>query len=392
MPIRTLDRLAPEFRLLCRAARQSPPEDTTVAAVIDWAAVVAGARRHRAVGLVYPGLRAGGLDVPSDVVASLAASTRANGLRALAQAAEIARLSHLFAEAGIRVIVLKGVVLSQQLYGNPAMRGVGDIDLLVDPARFWDADAVLAAAGYRARGAPLSEGRRTTGQHLLRDVTYRHATGQHLVEMHQRLFHNPSRLKVDFVALWRDRIEVGLGGTAIATLPRRVLPVYLCIHGAHHGWERLCWLADLAALLRDDDNIAIALAEAEAAGVAGAMRLAVALSHDWLGLPLPETFVLDRREARHVERFVAHFFAGDGWLTEWPRGSVGWLRREFRRRFYVYSLKKTWRHRWQEFQADILNPIDWDVFSLPDRLLWLYPLLRPVGWVLRNTRRWRSGG
>ena len=40
--------------------------------------------------------------------------------------------------------------------------------------------------------------------------------------------------------------------------------------------------------------------------------------------------------------------------------------------------------------ADLVNPVDWDVFYMPDQLLWLYPLLRPVGWLVRNVRRWRA--
>ncbi|WP_109118795.1 nucleotidyltransferase family protein [Azospirillum sp. TSO22-1] len=393
----TLGTLAPEFRLLCRAARSAlgnggaPFADAMSGWAPDWAAVIEGAGRHRAVALVLAGLRrADKAAVPSEVLSRLRRLADLNGARCLAQAAEVIRLAGLFEAAGIRVMVLKGVVLSLQLYGNLAQRGAGDIDLLVDPARFWDADGVLAAAGYQREGPPISSARRTAGQRFIRDLTYRHRESGALVELHQRLTSNPNRMAADFETLWRDRVEVGLGGAAITTLPRRVLPLYLCVHGAHHCWERLCWLADLAVLLKDGNGAAAALADAEAAGLGPAMRLALALGHDWLGLPLPDGLPADAREAREAKRFAVRFFAGKRWLDSSTKGTAPWLRREVWRRHYLYSMKGGWQHGWSELRADLVNPVDWDLFPLPDRLLWLYPLLRPVGWLVRNARRWRS--
>ncbi|HYH18999.1 MAG TPA: nucleotidyltransferase family protein [Azospirillum sp.] len=396
--------LAPEFRLLCAAVRRAqgngdvPALRAAMAAGPDWALVLRGAARHRATALVLAGLQAdGAADVPPDVLAALRRAAAADTRRCLAHAAEVVRLVRLFAAADIRVLVLKGVVLSQQLYGNLAMRGPGDIDLLVDPARFWEADAVLAAAGYRLDGPAISPARRAAGQRLFRDLTYRDAGRGLVVELHQRLTANPRRLEADFDSLWRDRVDVALAGVAVATLPRRVLALYLCVHGAHHCWERLCWLADLTALLKDAEGAAAALAQAEAAGLRAAMRLVVTLGHGWLGLPLPGHRHAGRRHAgrrddRRARRFVARFFAGSRWLDMPREGSAAWLRREAWRRLHLYSFKDDWRHGWDELRADLANPIDWGVFPLPDRLLWLYPFLRPVGWVVRNARRKRPAG
>jgi hypothetical protein len=82
--------------------------------------------------------------------------------------------------------------------------------------------------------------------------------------------------------------------------------------------------------------------------------------------------------------FVARFFAGDRWLASPESGDPGWWRTELWRRGYRYSFKADWRHCWGELRADLVYPIDWDVFQLPARLSWLYPALRPVGWLLRN--------
>lgn len=375
--------MASEFRVLCIAVRRpARPTDAdalrdAVAADIDWATLLHGARRHRVSGLVLPALLACG-GVPSTVAAALRDAATDNARRCLVQAAETAGLARRFAAAGVRVIILKGVVLSQQLHGDLSVRGAGDIDLLVDPADFWTADGVLAAAGYRPVGGPVSPARRASGLRLIRDLAYRHEGRGTLVELHQRLTANPHRMPCDFDTLWRDRTETVLAGTTVATVPARVLPLYLCVHGAHHCWERLCWLADLAILLKDGNAAATALADAEAAGLGAPMRLAMALCRDWLDRPMPS-----EADAR---RFAQRFFGGARWLGEPPRGSLAWLRRELWRRRYLYTLKTGWSHRWNEARADLANPVDWQVFALPDRLLWLYPFLRPLGWLVRNLR------
>ncbi|HEY0835743.1 MAG TPA: nucleotidyltransferase family protein [Azospirillum sp.] len=392
-----LEALAPEFRLLCLAARQPQrPADAAVlramvAAGVDWQAVAKGARQHRVEPLVLAGLQAcRAPETPPDVLAALRHGSIAATRQSLAQAAEVARLSRLFAAAGVRMMVLKGVVLSQQLYGNLSTRGAGDIDLLVDPADFWTADGVLAGAGYRPAGAPVSAARRTASQRMFKDLMYRHEADGHLVELHQRLTDNPHRLRTDFASLWRDREEVALGGATIATLPRSMLPLYLCVHGASHCWERLRWLADLTVLLKDADGVAAALALADAAGVGAAMRRAAILGHDWLDLPVPGPLLSMSPDRRRAARFAAHLFAGPGWLDGPPHGSVAWFVREMRRRGHRYTLKGGWRHALREFRVDLEYPIDWSLLPLPDRLLWLYPVLRPFGWVVRNARRWRS--
>ncbi|AWK85179.1 nucleotidyltransferase domain-containing protein [Azospirillum thermophilum] len=396
MPPQSQDRLAPEFRYLCAAVRASlpaaaPPVPPQPETAIDWPAVVRGAARHRATGLVLAGLQTAALPAPPAAeMGKLRRNASALARVCLANAAETLRLAGMLQAAGIRVMVLKGVVLSQQLHGDPARRDAGDIDLLVDPARFWDAEAVLLQAGYEPDGPLIPGSHRAAGQALLRDLSYRNRARGTLVELHQRLTANPHRLDCSFEALWRAHGEVRLAGRAVATLPDRILPLYLCVHGAHHCWERLCWLADLAALLDSPDAVRRTLDDAEAAGLGRSMRLAVGLCNRLLGLPLPEEALPAGPWARRVDRFIHSVFGGTAWLEEPAKGTAAWVRRELRQRLHVYALKPGWRHRWNELQADLRNPADWGVIPLPARLIWLYPALRPIGWVVRTLRRRRS--
>lgn len=372
--------IEPEFRLLCLAISPRPDHAAIAAALAagpDWPQVVEGARRHRVLAPVLQGLRPHAGSVPGWVLDRLSLLNHRSSLRALAMAAETRRLAELFAAGGIRMLVLKGAALSMQLHADVATRGSGDIDLLVHPAELWAADALLSGAGWLREGPALSAERRAVGGHLLRDLSYRRDDA--LVELHQRLVANPHCLDAAFDELWEEREEVDVGGATVWTLPDRLQAVYLCVHGATHNWERLRWLLDLALLLHDSGRARRSSAEAERLGLARPFRLALALAAEWLGTPLPDRPV-------DTAPFVRRFFSGDRWRTSPARGTAEWLRREGWRRLYLCTLKPGWRYPVTEVVAELTKPVDWHVLPLPARLMWLHPLLRPLGWVIRNLR------
>jgi hypothetical protein len=386
---------SPEFRVLCLAARwplrveDAAALNAAAAEAPNWAAVVGGARRHRVTSLVLSALQAcGSPHVPAEVIAELRRHNLASVQRGFAQVVECDRLSRAFAAAGIRVLVVKGVALSIQLYGEPALREAGDIDLLVDREQFWAADAILTEAGYQHSLGVLSPRKRTAYLHWFKEIGYFNADTGGSVELHHRLTANPHLLPDEFHAIWSDRETVRAGQIVIDTVSRHRLALYLCAHGAGHCWERLRWLTDLAAVLREPTDVDAALAAAAAAGLGPAMLQAVALARDWLGLPVSDkilTAAAANPQVARLDRILAHFFAGAGRRPvsssnplDRPRHVALWLL------VCSLSLKSDWRYRAHQLAAAWISPMDWQVMRLPDALLWLYPLLRPVGWVLRH--------
>src|SRR5438105_2904860 len=71
--------------------------------------------------------------------------------QSLALSGALIRVLALLNDAGIRALAFKGPVLSQIVYGNPAQRPIGDLDLLMAPEEVWSAADALRAAGFRAR-------------------------------------------------------------------------------------------------------------------------------------------------------------------------------------------------------------------------------------------------
>jgi hypothetical protein len=388
--------MLPEFRLLCLALR-TPYESAArealheaAAAKIDWDAIVAGARRHRVAPLLFGRLQ-GCSTVPAPVFAKLKRQAVSALQRSLGQIAEVHRLHEAFAEAGIRILFLKGVVLSAQLYGDGANRDARDIDILVEPQQLGTGAELVERLGYQRHEYARSARQRRHYVRLIMDVEFRHMRTGARLELHHRLRDTPSLLPTDFEALWREREEVQLDGGAIPTLPGAFLPVYLCAHGAGHGWERLQWLVDFAGAVQSDGSIDRALAAAEQARLAAPMLHALMLAHDWLALPVASRHLARARASaavRRLDRFLAPLYSGAAWHAMPARGSAAALARySLWKRLYRLSLKPDWRYRFEQARREWFTAADWDTVSLPDALFFLYPLVRPIAWIARRRQR-----
>jgi len=197
----------------------------------------------------------------------------AKGLR---QARETARLSGLLEAAGLQVTVLKGAATALVAFGQHGYRQALDIDLLVPPDQVEAALRVLKQWGYHADTPP--------GVHD-KDVALHNADTGVIVELHWRLFQNP-RVLGDAGHATR-RIDL-LPGRQVSALHPLVEALYLCCHGGEHGWERLKWLADVAALLHGGQVDADALfGEARRRHLSRMVGPGLLLSHRIYETPLP---------------------------------------------------------------------------------------------------------
>lgn len=388
--------LGPEFRLFCLALRRPQTLDDfremrRLAAVIEhWDFIVRGARRHRVASLVLGGLQTcNSPATPANVLAALRRLSVASARRNLVQSAEVGRLCRLLTEAGVRVLVLKGVALSAQLYGEPVRRDARDIDLLVDPDQLAQAAAVISRAGYRP-GQNLASVRQTAA-HLrwIKEYEFFQQETGGLVELHHRLTDNADLLAFEFPSLWNEREEVRVGGdTIVATMSRQRLPLYLCVHGGDHGWARLHWLVDFSAALSHTQEMATLVETADACLLRWSFLHAVLLAHDWLGLPVQEDLLAQCRHSAKMRRrqwLMRRLYSPSNWYRMAPKGS--WrraLRDSLWERLYRFSLKSNWRYRATQLRREWFSPADREAVRLPDALSWLYPLLRPWGWLIRR--------
>lgn len=323
----------PALNLVARAT--APPGSAACAAWLEDSAkqpverVLEAARMHD---LVLPMARALSR-VPAGhepLAARFAPEAQALTFRALAMAAELVRLVRLFDAAKIDVMALKGPALSQEIFGVPAMRDPGDLDLLCRPEDLFPVDRLLADAGYRRETRWTADFAANDLSRPLKRVfhfAYYHAERDIGVEIHWRWFHIEEVARFDAGLAWEAPRRIPVGGTGV-TVPR--LPValaYLALHAAKHECERLKWLNDLAWLLRDAD----AAAWAEGAAIARRLDmldlfLAPLIAAERLGAAALPPALAALRPRRAAERLAGMFLARIAHPL--PRTAIGTLRQK----------------------------------------------------------------
>ncbi|WP_086736890.1 nucleotidyltransferase family protein [Erythrobacter colymbi] len=354
------------------------------AAAVDPALLARVARRHQVSALVAARLSEAGVPVP-EPLRSQAERARHRALRQLGFTLD---LVDALASRGVPAVPVKGVVLSQQVFGSPLLRGAVDVDMLVRPGDVGTAWEVLARVGFRQ----ITPSSRIGGARLAlfcraaKDSLHRHPESGQVVELHWRLsdeMAEPSMPPEDSLAT-----VVPAPGRPVRVLGEEVLFVYLCTHGAAHGWARLKWLADVAALLHGStDGGTVLWAAACRAGAGVAAGSAILLAQELFGLAPPPGFVPPRGLRIAAVLWIARRIirAGEGAreleTTPWR----GWA--EMLAKLLVAA---GWRARLAVFRRLALAGEDIAQVPLPRGLFWLYPVLRVPLLVRRRTMRWRQ--
>lgn len=275
-------RLVPELRLMAACCRWPPSAArgeairAAAAEAIDWDGFGRLVARHRVEGLVHDGLKRAGVVPPPALAAGLAADASDIARRNLGFAAECKALHALLDKSAVDHLFIKGATLNILAYATLALKKACDIDLLIDPDSYGRAVEQVEARGYRC----IVPGPDPTRADII-DWARRHkhtiwSRAGIILELHSSLVDNPPLLPGLSVRSPRQSVEIAPGIT-LPTLAAEELFAYLCAHGATHGWSRLKWLADVAALIRDMDDAGIARLHARSVELGGGRSAGQAL-------------------------------------------------------------------------------------------------------------------
>ena len=394
-----------EFRLAATCAMWPPSDRRTeaikaaVAGPIEWPRFLRVVQRHRILGLAHQGLTEARLGIPPEICREIGARAATLARQNLSMAAEALRLQRLFNEAGLPVIFLKGTSLALLAFGNLGLSGGQDIDLLVPYEALQAATALISGTGYRRVDPPsdISDAQVRQVMPLRKDLGFVHQATGLRIELHWRLFLNPHAMAE--TSIMAESHVVPLAGTeGLRTLCKEDLFAYLCMHGALHWWNRLKWLADVNALLAStpEDGVERLVRAAKARGVERAAAQTLLLCRNLLQATLPASLMptLDKRatvrwlEATALNAMTASQGEQDPHEVRFgtTRGSLS-----------AFLLSPSWRYQLAELGVQFTNPTDVLTVPLPQRLRFLYPVLRLPLWVRRhpvqrNARRQKIEG
>lgn len=281
--------------------------------------------RHRIAPLVQRAL--GALNPPDEVAEGMARHGARNAMRALGQIAETNRV--ITALAPVHPVIFKGWPLSERLFGAPALRHAGDLDIAVAPDRMDAACTALDGLGYAAddQHGRMDRLRQTGGVAALadegKDIRFVHPDG-HVAELHWHLL--PYRGWPDVLALPGAVETQNSQAGPLNVLSDQANMMYLPVHGGLHLWTRLKWLADIAPLAtrRGPEGLAADMELAREIGLATPVAIGLKMSARLLGSPLPPGMVL--QPPCPIERFMLDTIARDDMIPVISRRYRFWTR------------------------------------------------------------------
>jgi hypothetical protein len=285
----------------CTAAREEKLAE--LARIVKWERLLDLAEDHGVLGQVATQLgKLGEAFVSAETKRKLTERYRGQLFSGLRMTGELFRLVERFAKEKIGILTVKGPALAVQAYGDPGMRSYGDIDLLVRQKDIFRATEIMIADGFEA-AIPLEaiKAGKIPGQYF-----FGQRESKLIVELHNEftLRYFPRRLPLE--KLFSRQTFVQIDGREVPTLCVEDMLVLICIHGAKHFWDRLMWIADVAALVTWQTEMDWELVYA-AAGDVGAERMVntgLCLAARMLRMKLPAEVLKSVEEDRVAGRLA----------------------------------------------------------------------------------------
>lgn len=314
--------------------------------------------------------------------ATLKRAVMNNTAKTLMQFYSLQQLSQKFDLEGVHFMVIKGIALSQMLYGDYSFRSSRDIDILVKYSDVSKADSLLRQLGY-VRSAP-SENTNTKQWHIYLQ-NYNHGKYHHpngaFVELHWRM-HKYRIHPNTFEDFYDNSIVVDISGITVRTLSEEGYLSYLCNHGAGHSWAALYWLIDVVRILEKikEEDLFAALEKAKKGGTSAAFLSGLYLAGKIFNYNCSPQIQSIYNGCKPARKLVANSVAV---LNSSPHNKMT-AALQLKIIKTLLLLKEGFSHKLQVVFYLITSFQDWQLLPLPSWLFWLYVPLRPFLWGYRK--------
>lgn len=386
-------RLSPEFRLVTAcswlpATTDATQQNESIAQLsqggLDWNEVARLVRKHDVAGQFCSVMsKFSWLHVPIETAELLKALRTEQAARALGQVAEMARVGRCFTEAGLTLIPLKGVALSQELYRNPCVRNACDLDILVRPEDVARGEELLVRLGYRhALGFHEMPDRQK--RHIIETLHHHEYVNDAIgvcIELHWRSFLWTSE---QVAALWSSAVPLPWLNCGLQQLSPETTALFLMDHGARHGWSCLKWLSDVAMLLENlPENKWLSLYEQAAFfDLQRIVLQTVTLLHWFYDIAPPQQL----QRLAEADAFVRKTTSQAASLLLASGDTIPFMEKRFPGISTALRLKRLKPATPLPIllRGSLITFDDFSHHSLPDNLFWLYVLMRPYYWFKRR--------
>jgi hypothetical protein len=257
----------------------------------DWDNLVETSSRHGITPILYFRVQPlfAQINIPPRVEERLRSTYLSSAARNAQFFHELAKVLQSLKDSGIPVICLKGAHLAWTVYGNIALRPMGDFDLLVREEDIGRAGGILPPLGYAPTGYVNIDEMIPVLKHLPRFVK----PGGPDLELHWRLVSPEHPLAVDMEGLWQRAEKSTIQGIETRVLSPEDLLLHLCEHSCfHHLWgyglKALCDIAQTIDYYGTTMDWRALTDRARQWNAGRIVYVTLAMAHKMLGSAVPE--------------------------------------------------------------------------------------------------------
>lgn len=313
VPARPVLRAEPKFNaefdllLACCAGSEKRIGNAIEQAIsrdVNWDLLAQIAGHHGAFPLVYQRVMPYSDQVPQNDLGSFKRLHQVHSRKTLWLTSELFRVAEEFERHGINFLAYKGPTLGQLLYSDVNARQFGDLDLLVHPSDVSRAVSLVHELGYRSE-LSLTSKQEAAFLSIGYERSFDSDFGRNLLEIKWRVLPHFYAIDFDIEKIFLRATSVKISDREIPTICPEDLLLVLCVHAAKHGWEKLSWLCDIAALAQAVDLDWITIHQrAKSLGIERILAINFDLTNQLLEAPIPEFLLTYMEKDRAVLLFA----------------------------------------------------------------------------------------
>jgi hypothetical protein len=371
---------SPEFKLLLSCSRVVPRQEDLIArdeafsSGINEDEFLFWVQRHLVASLVYQNLKSEKRISPNSLQ-QLKLAAELNQLKVLSAQSLQIKIQSFLDQRKIKGFFLKGVPLAELYYGDIGLRHFMDIDIWVEEKYLDSLIHFLIGLGYKSElyFSDFNEVQcsyiKLIGHHVhLRNDSVLYPS---IVEVHWRLRDRLGNFKFDPIDEYTKTILLQNPIASLRVFDHYEQFIFLCTHGAEHGWFRLKWLFDLPQVLDKvvfDWNVLIK--RAKDLNSLEQVLLAFLVMEELLGTPIPEKVRSEISLRKFKLNYIRH-------LVTYPGSYCDNDLEKVKSFIYILSQNRKGLFNKRLILKYLTSPNDWKLLPLPSSLFFLYFPLRP---------------
>ncbi len=348
---------------------------------INWKEFLRLVRKHRLSSHVLRHSEYLAEHLPISVYEKLMKTRIEKSRESLSYAIHAIRIFEKFQEQNISHCFFKGPLLSLELYQDIGYRNFGDIDILVQQKDVEQAKKIIEDLDFDCiyPHIEFTEKQKKINYKLSHHYHFKHPQQNIDIELHWKLSNPKSYFGKETDDILSQQRNLPVSKFELPYISNVDNLVYQAAHGSIHQWYRLFWLKDFSVLLQksSDNDIKKAFELAKKLKLQKCFAQACFLASIVYEASFPG---LDLQPNKYLLSTPLHAIATTDLGRKGVFGKIKFV-------FYRLRLKSDLRYYFELIYRLRTHLSDWEILKLPNRMFFLYYILRPFLLIYKFTFR-----